>query len=283
MFLRPNPFDDEPAPRRKPLFASPAARTASGGDASGAPDGGRRSALRRAALRAVGAALVLAVAASLLSRGCGGCPAADPVLPEEDDGPDLFSPVREAPEKFPHDGKHPGPSESDCSGPTDLDSFSAGRDLVYVDDARCWWESDFDAAEKDVECDHTMHAAMEIPFRRLVNLVAASEGTNSQLRVQEAFRAAGVHAARSLHCEGRALDVTLGRPGARESFRGSEGAAALERLAKLCCQAGFDWVFFENSTGTGPHVHASVRRDAPRLHQAPDGFLHQEKPARKTP
>ena len=82
-----------------------------------------------------------------------------------------------------------------------------------------------------------------------------------------------VHAARSLHCEGRALDLTLGRPGSDKSLSGPEASAALERLAKLAWQAGFDWVYNEWPKGGGPHVHASVRRDAPRLRPAVDGRL----------
>ena len=44
-----------------------------------------------------------------------------------------------------------------------------------------------------------------------------------------------------------------------------------EELAKLAWQAGFDWVYYENSRGTGPHVHASVRADGPRM-----PVLHQK-------
>ena len=269
MFLRPSPFDDEP-PRRRAALASFAAHFASGGRRGifGFPPRGR-------AARAAAAAAAALAAAALLLRGCGGCGArSGPPAPRRaarPAGPDLLSPVREAPASFARNARLPGPVERDHSGAIDLDTFSAGRDLVYVADARCWWESDHDALENDVECDHTMHAAAEIPFRRLVNLVAAAEGTNSQLRVQEAYRPSGVHAARSLHCEGRAIDVTLGRPGAKESYRGAEGQAALERLAKLCWQAGFDWVYYEYGGGTGPHVHASVRRAAPRLRPVPGG------------
>ena len=268
MFLRPGPFDDEPPRRRKPALAAFASRFA--------PDGRRRFSVlppRGRRLRAAAAAAAAIVLCALAVRGCGARPARPAPRPAKPAGPDLFSPVREAPAEFSRNARLPGPAERDASGAVDLDAFSAGRDLVYVADARCWWESDNDASENDVECDHTMHAAAEIPFRRLVNLVAAAEGTNSQLRVQEAYRPSGVHAARSLHGEGRAIDVTLGRPGAKESYRGAEGRAALERLAKLCWQAGFDWVYYEHGGGTGPHVHASVRRDAPRLRPIPDGSL----------
>ena len=261
MFIRPSPFEEEPPRRRISARRAAAAAAAFAGSAA-------------AALVAVH----LVLAAVSLVRGCGGKPPRPERQGPSESGPGFFSPVREAPASFPRNSKMPGPSERDASGGIDLDSFSAARDLVYVDDPRCWWESDNDAAENDVECDHSMHAAMELPFRRLVNLVAAAEGTNSQLRVQEAYRPSGIHSARSLHCEGRALDVTLGRPGARDSFRGAEGAAALERLAKLCWQAGFDWVYFEQANGTGPHVHASVRRAAPRLSPPPTGLRPEAAP-----
>ncbi|MBR1837463.1 MAG: hypothetical protein IJ783_09270, partial [Kiritimatiellae bacterium] len=201
-----------------------------------------------------------------------GATAADaiPEAPEARVSAPLAEPVREAPAAFPKGSRLPVASERDASGAVSPGSFSPARDLVYVDDSRCWWESDHDG-EADDECDHSMHAAAELPFRRLVELVAASE-PGFQLRVQEAYRATGdIHSRRSLHGEGRALDLTLGRPDATESLKGAEGAAALERLAKLAWSAGFDWVYNENPKGGGPHVHASVRADAPRLRPAPQG------------
>ena len=57
------------------------------------------------------------------------------------------------------------------------------------------------------------------------------------------------------------------------TFEQVEGVqiAAYEELAKLAWQAGYDWVYYENSRGTGPHVHASVRADGPRM-----PVLHQK-------
>ncbi len=189
--------------------------------------------------------------------------------------PGLDVPVRPAPKSFPRGTRLPaGTTEREASGSISPGSFSPGRDLTYVDDPRCWWECDFDG-DSDDECDRTMHAAAEIPFRRLVNLVAAAR-PDLQLRVQEAYRPTGdIHSPKSLHGEGRALDLTLGLPGAKESLRGSQGTEALELLASLAWQAGFDWVYNEYPKGGGPHVHASVRRDAPRLRHPPTGLLHQ--------
>ena len=185
--------------------------------------------------------------------------------------PPLREPVRPAPESFPRGARRPVAAETRAAGAVRPSAFSPGRDLVYVDDPRCWWESDHDG-DTDDECDHTMHAAAELPFRRLVHLVEQRE-PGLQLRVQEAYRPIGIHTARSLHSEGRALDLTLGRPGSSKSLSGPEASAALERLAKLAWQAGFDWVYNEWPKDGGPHVHASVRRDAPRLRPAVDGRL----------
>jgi hypothetical protein len=154
--------------------------------------------------------------------------------------PDSRLRVREEPADFPIGTHLPNRREGEVSGSIDMATFSAGRDLIYVDDERVWWESDQD--EDDDECDHTMHRSLEAPFRRLVELVSREGGT---LKVQDAFRPARIHSSRSLHREGRALDVTC------DDF-------PLEKLAKLCWAAGFDWVYYEK-TG-GEHVHCSVRR-----------------------
>jgi len=151
-------------------------------------------------------------------------------------------PRREKPDRFPGNTHRPAAGEGDTSGSIDLGTFSAGRDLVYVDDPRVWWESDHDT--NDTECDHSMHAAVEAPLRRLIDLVDAAGGT---LEVHDAYRAAGIHNPRSLHKEGRAVDLTC-------------DALGLEELAKLCWVAGFDWVYHEAGARGGAHVHCSVRR-----------------------
>jgi hypothetical protein len=151
--------------------------------------------------------------------------------------------LRDEPARFARNTHLPPRPESEVSGARDPELFSAGRDLRYVDDVRVFWESDND--ENDDECDHSMHHAMEAPFRVLVDLVDARGGT---LEVHDAYRATGVHNSRSLHKEGRALDLTCDELG-------------LEALAKLCWSAGFDWVYYEASSRGGAHVHCSVRRD----------------------
>jgi len=157
-------------------------------------------------------------------------------------GRPLDLPVRPAPTHFPPDTCLPDTKELLASGPIDLTTFSPGRDLIRFDDPRVWFESDH-AAGHD-EDDHTVHRVVEEPLRRLVQLLGQH---HAHLRVYDGYRPVGVHLSKSLHREGRAIDI-------------SSDEIALEELAKLCWQAGFDWVFFENAARGGAHVHASVRR-----------------------
>lgn len=152
-------------------------------------------------------------------------------------------PRRDAPARFPPDTAMPDIREGKASGSIHMPSFSPGRDLMYIDDDRVWWESDHDG-ETDDECDHTIHVKMEIPLRRVFDMVAA---TGAILKVQDTYRPTGIHNERSLHREGRAIDLT------------SDGLS-LEDLAKICWKAGFDWIFYEKPRGGGDHIHASVRR-----------------------
>jgi len=152
-------------------------------------------------------------------------------------------PWREPPERFPRDTHLPPRPERHVCGPAKTELFDAGRDLVRIDDTRAWWESDHDT--NDTEDDHIIHRAAEVPLRRLIDEVAARNGT---LEIQDAYRPSGVHNSRSLHREGRALDVTCDE-------------MSLEALAKLCWTVGFDWVYYEYSGGGGAHIHCSVRRD----------------------
>jgi hypothetical protein len=207
----------------------------------------------------------------LIASGCGGCGRRGAGEAAPDAGPDdggadaevaLLSPVRPFPDKFPRRTHLPDMKEAEASGAVSNSLFSAGRDLVFVEDDRVWWESDNDGEEDD-ECDHSMHRAMVLPFRRLVELCVAS---NATLRVQEAYRPSGIHSTLSLHKEGRALDLTC--PTLDPDCPNPEKPTqkSLEMLSKLAWAAGFDWVYYECPKNSGPHVHASVRRDA----DAPD-------------
>lgn len=189
-------------------------------------------------------------------------PKATPKAKPAQKGIDLVKPVREAPAKFPRNSKMPNKRERDVCGEIVNGKFSPGRDLIFVTDSRVWWESDNDGVSDD-ECDHSMHRAMEIPFRRLVNLVEAQ--TKLQLRVQEVYRPDGIHSEKSLHKEGRAIDMTLGYKNGEKLKTAAEMNEAYEQLCKLAWQAGFDWVFYEYGSGSGPHVHASIKATGPFL------------------
>ena len=165
--------------------------------------------------------------------------------------PDLFSPVRTAPASFPPDSNLPRGKEIYASGPIDLKTFSPADMLVRFEDARVWFESDVDHPSDD-EDDHLIHRALEVPLKRLVNLLDKKGG---KLKIHEAYRAADknkVHLTSSLHCEGRALDLTCER-------------LSLGDLAKLAWQSGFDFVLYEKPRKSGMHLHCSVKRnpDAP--------------------
>lgn len=157
----------------------------------------------------------------------------------------LAQPVRDIPRRFPARTYLPKRREGAASVSIDQVAFNPDRDLIEVHDDRVWWESEHDV--NDTENDHVIHRALEIPLRRLIELVSAEGGT---LKVQDSFRPHGIHAPRSLHRQGRAVDLTCDELG-------------LERLAQLAWAAGFDWVYYEAPRGGGHHVHASVRPDQP--------------------
>ncbi len=150
--------------------------------------------------------------------------------------------VRRPPLHFPPGTYLPRIPEARASGPIDLPTFCPEHDLVRFDDPRIWWESDHDS--NDDEDDHLMHRNLVPPLRRLVELVEKHGG---HLEVQDAYRPSGVHNPRSLHKEGRAVDLTC---------RG----LSLEDLARFAWAAGFDWVYYEYGKPGGDHVHCSVRR-----------------------
>jgi hypothetical protein len=162
--------------------------------------------------------------------------------------PDLFNPVRPAPASFPPDSNLPRGKETLASGPIDLGTFNPTNDLIRFQDTRVWFESDHDDPSDD-EDDHLIHRAVEVPLKRLVNLLEKKGG---KLKLHEAYRAAdknSIHLAKSLHCEGRAVDLTCEK-------------LNLSELAKLAWQSGFDFVLYEKPAKSGVHLHCSVKRTA---------------------
>lgn len=160
--------------------------------------------------------------------------------------PDLHNPVRPAPKSFPPDSNLPRGKETFASGPIDLKTFKPDQDLVKFEDSRVWFESDSDH-QADSEDDHVIHRALEVPLKRLANLLEKKGG---KLKIHEAYRAAEqnkVHLSTSLHCEGRAVDLTCEK-------------VSLGDLAKLAWQSGFDFVLYEKPKRSGVHLHCSVKR-----------------------
>lgn len=196
----------------------------------------------------MGACVVIGIAVLFASRVPAHRVVPPPVMPDVDIirrrpilPADLTKPIRDIPNRFRAGSKMPGAGEGATSTSISMVDFDPEWDLVQVDDARVWWESDNDKG--DTENDHQVHWAMEEPLRRLIELVSKEGGT---LKVQDSYRDEGVHASLSLHKQGRAVDLTCDELG-------------LERLAALSWAAGFDWVYYEAPKRGGHHVHASVR------------------------
>lgn len=203
------------------------------------------------ALGIAAAACVTGLAVCITLEGCGKRATTEAVAsktvakPETPPLPDLHNPARAAPAAFPPDSNIPRGKEIYASGPIDLATFNPTNALVRFEDKRVWFESD-NNNHGDDEDDHLIHRAMEVPLKRLVNLVDKKGGS---LKVQDAYRHADnnkIHMTTSLHCEGRAIDLTCEK-------------LNLSDLAKLCWQAGFDFVLYEVPKKSGVHLHCSVK------------------------
>lgn len=98
--------------------------------------------------------------------------------------------------------------------------------------------------------EHTGADMMMTPrLKEKVDILASlvkTEFPGRKLRITEAWDDSSIHAATSRHLEGRAADMTISDVDQKK----------LGRLAGLAAEAGFDWVFFEDSL----HVHASVKK-----------------------
>lgn len=159
---------------------------------------------------------------------------------------DLFNPVRPAPASFPPASNMPRGKESKHSGAIDLKTFRPDRDLVRFEDARVLFANDSD--NKGDKAGQLIHIAVETPLKRLVNLV---EKRGGKLKLHAGYCAADqkktIYLENSLHREGRAVSLT-------------SAGMSLSELAKLCWQAGFDFVLYEVPADGKGHLHCSVKR-----------------------
>lgn len=99
--------------------------------------------------------------------------------------------------------------------------------------------------EERNQSDRVMTPRLRSGLLRLSKLVSTT-WPKLELRVTEAWDDRREHGPFSLHYEGRAADITTS----------DQDPQKLGTLAVLAVQAGFDWVFYEDSA----HVHVSVRR-----------------------
>jgi hypothetical protein len=98
--------------------------------------------------------------------------------------------------------------------------------------------------EEGTGADRMMSKRLAEKMNTLAGLVNA-EWVGIQLRVTEAWDEQNEHTEGSLHYEGRAADITTA----------PQDGAKLGRLARLAVNAGFDWVWYEDSS----HVHVAVK------------------------
>lgn len=174
-------------------------------------------------------------------------PTAEKTL-HEDSGAqtEVSRPVRPALESFPPNTNLPKGKESQTVGAIDLGRFDPARALVRFEDSRVTVARDSEGPDiAGGAC--LIHRSVEVPLKRLVNLLASKKG---KLRVLAAYRPVTPgqrHDATSLHYEGRAVAVTCQK-------------LSLEELAKLAWQAGFDFVLYEAPSSGQHQVHCSVKR-----------------------
>jgi len=99
--------------------------------------------------------------------------------------------------------------------------------------------------EEGTGADRMMTPKLKSKIDTLATLVK-NEWPGVKLRITEAWDENNEHGPHSVHYEARGADLTTS----------DRDGAKLGRLGRLAVDAGFEWVFFENSA----HVHASVSR-----------------------
>lgn len=99
--------------------------------------------------------------------------------------------------------------------------------------------------EEGTGADQMMTSKLSGKVDALAALVK-SEWSGVKLRITEAWDENDEHGANSVHYEARAVDITTSDLASNK----------LGRLGRLAVNAGFEWVFYENSS----HIHASVSK-----------------------
>jgi len=99
--------------------------------------------------------------------------------------------------------------------------------------------------EEGTGADRMMTPRLQAKLSDLADLVM-KEWPGKKLRVTEAWDENNEHTAGSIHYEGRAADITVS----------DVDSGKLGRLGQLACDAGLDFVWYENAA----HVHVSVTR-----------------------
>jgi len=106
--------------------------------------------------------------------------------------------------------------------------------------------------EENTDADRMMTPRLNEKVNALAALVK-SEWPELSLRITEAWDENNEHSGNSTHYEARGADMTAS----------DKEGSKLGRLARLAVNAGFDWVFFEDSK----HIHASVSKTPPTTDQ----------------
>jgi hypothetical protein len=150
---------------------------------------------------------------------------------------------REAPRDVFRVGDYaPARPEIEVVGGADKPIRRRSRDYARL--VECRHDSVVFKDEEKNGADRRMSRRAHERLHALARLVER-EWPGKKPRVTEAWDEETEHGDRSLHYEGRALDITVS----------DLDTSKLGRLSALARAAGFDWVYFEDAT----HVHVSTR------------------------